>query len=522
ARVLESVSGTIRITLAERVGFAFDREVATLAAAIPGVEHHERADFQDRLELVRTGQAQLAGALAELMMLVGEFAGGAGVVAALAWLDPALLALILLAVPAIVVASWRERWRAVGEEGSATPRRLARHLRRTLRDRDAGMELRVFGLRDEIRDRMRAAARDARQANLQAARRVAVADAGLQCFLALGYLSGIGYMFWRAVTGHASVGDVVAAVYLCRQVADLIVAPVFSAALLGPMLRTARRLLWLRDYAASAAARRPGDVAPPDRLAAGIVFEDVSFTYPGTQVPVLRNLSLTVPAGSVVALVGVNGAGKTTLVKLLTRMYEPTSGRVLVDGVHLADMDVIRWRQRLAAAFQDFARLELVAQHSVGLGDLPRLDDPDATTAALARAGAGDVVVDLPDRLGTQLGSRWDGGVDLSTGQWQKLALGRALMRDDPLVVFFDEPTASLDAQTEHVLFARYAEVARGGRRSGAVTFLVSHRFSTVRAADLIVVLDGGEVVEYGDHETLMERAGTYAELFTLQARSYA
>ncbi len=452
---------------------------------------------------------------------MGEVVGGLGVLVALAWLDPVLLLVALLAVPAVVVAWWRERCQEAAEERSAAPSRLARHLRRTLTDPAAGMELRVFGLHAELRRRMRSAALAGRRSRLAAARRVAVADAVLESLLVVGYVGAIGFMLWRAAAGRATVGDVVAAVYICRQVADMIVSPVFSAALLGPLLRVASRLLWLRDYAGSEAARRTGDQSPPARLAHGIGFEDVSFTYPGTQRPVLRNVSLTVPAGAVVAVVGENGAGKTSLVKLLTRMYEPTSGRIVVDGTDLRDLEVAAWRSRLSAAFQDFARPELAARHAVGSGDLARLDDEAAVTAALARAGATDVVADLPDGLSTQLGSRWEGGVDLSTGQWQKLALGRALLREDPLVVFFDEPTASLDAPTEHALFARYAEAARTTSATGTITVLVSHRFSTVRSADLIVVLDDGRVVESGSHHDLMERGGVYSELYALQARAY-
>ena len=223
-----------------------------------------------------------------------------------------------------------------------------------------------------------------------------------------------------------------------------------------------------------------------------------------------------------VALVGENGAGKTTLVKLLARMYEPTTGRILVDGVDLADIEVQGWRRRLSAAFQDFARFELSAQHAVGAGDLAKLDDRGAVLAALERAGASDVLHALPRGLDTQLGARWDDGVDISTGQWQKLALGRALMREDPLVVFFDEPTASLDALSEHALFERYAAEARAGAARGAVTVLVSHRFSTVRSADLILVIDGGGVTELGGHEELILRDGLYAELYQMQARAYA
>jgi ATP-binding cassette subfamily B protein len=260
----------------------------------------------------------------------------------------------------------------------------------------------------------------------------------------------------------------------------------------------------------------------PARLADGIVFDRVSFRYPGTDRWALRDVSFRIPAGSVIALVGENGAGKTTLVKLLCRMYELTGGRILVDGVDLSEIDVDAWRARLSAAFQDFARFELPALHAVGIGDLARADDGAAVRGALERAGANGVLDALPAGLDTQLGSRWEGGVDLSTGQWQKLALGRALMRRDPLVVFFDEPTASLDALAEHALFQRYAHEARSGASRGAVTVLVSHRFSTVRSADLILVVDGGGIAELGAHDELLRRAGLYAELYTMQARSYA
>ena len=231
----------------------------------------------------------------------------------------------------------------------------------------------------------------------------------------------------------------------------------------------------------------------------------MSFAYPGTERLVLDDVTLTLPAGAVVAIVGENGAGKTTLVKLLAKLYEPTSGTITVDGAPLARMEAEEWRARMAGAFQDFFRFELPARHSVGLGDVPRLDDTDAVTAAVDRAGADDVVAGLGAGLDTQLGPTWPDGVEVSFGQWQKLALARGFMRDAPLVLVLDEPTAALDAETEHSLFERYASAARSD--DGRITILVSHRFSTVRMADLIVVLDGSHVVEVGSHDDLM-RAG--------------
>jgi ATP-binding cassette subfamily B protein len=289
-----------------------------------------------------------------------------------------------------------------------------------------------------------------------------------------------------------------------------------------------RRLAWLEDYAASFDAR--ADAPAPDTLTRGIEFDRVWFTYPGTQEPVLRDVSLTLPAGTVVAIVGENGAGKTTLVKLLSKFYEPSDGRILIDGVDLATISAEQWRTRLAGAYQDFFRFELLAHQTVGVGDVPRVDDGDAVHAAVDRAGATDVVERLEAGLDTQLGPGWPDGIDVSFGQWQKLALARGFMRDEPLVLVLDEPTAALDAETEHALFERYAAQAHstsdpdGGRRDtprGRIVILVSHRFSTVRMADLIVVLDGSRVVEVGSHDELVARGGQYAELYAIQATAY-
>jgi len=239
---------------------------------------------------------------------------------------------------------------------------------------------------------------------------------------------------------------------------------------------------------------------------------------------VLDDVSLELKPGSVVAIVGENGAGKTTLVKLLCRLYQPDQGRILVDGADLARMSADEWRARIAGAFQDFFRFEFPARQSVGVGDLPRLDDDQAVSAAVNRAGADDVIQGFASGLATQLGKTWPGGVEVSFGQWQKLALARGFMRDRPLLLVLDEPTAALDAETEHALFERYAAVSRGGKADsldGRITILVSHRFSTVRMADLIVVLDGARVVEVGSHEALMAKGGQYAELYGIQAAAY-
>ena len=519
--VAAHVGTGIRIGLAERVGFAFDQEIARLAGSLPGLEHHERPDYQDRLELLRQSQGVLGQSLNSLITTTNALVSAVGTGVVLALVHPFVLLLVLFALPALPIAARQQRWQAGAEAASATPSRLARHLRGLTVDRNAGMELRVFGLQDEVLTRMSTAWSTARRPLHLAELKGSVAGTVRAFVFAFGFALAVGFVLWRASRGVATAGEVVTAVVVCRQVQHQVLGPTYNVAGLGKVLRAAGRLLWLQDYAAAVDGRRTGEEVAPARLTGGVTFDRVSFRYPGTDDWVLRDVSVHLPAGAVVALVGENGAGKTTVVKLLCRLYEPTEGRILVDGTDLSALDVAAWRARLSAAFQDFARLELTARHSVGVGDLPNADDEDAVGAALQRAHAGELFAQLPHHGDTQLGAGWEDGVDLSTGQWQQLALGRALMRTDPLVLFFDEPTASLDAPTEHALFESYARASRAGSTSGALTVLVSHRFSTVRSADLILVVADGRVSEWGDHQALMDQAGLYAELYSLQARSY-
>jgi ATP-binding cassette subfamily B protein len=328
-----------------------------------------------------------------------------------------------------------------------------------------------------------------------------------------------GALVFVAVGLAASPGDVLLALTAGAALSRYIGVTVGQAEFLRWTIDASQRLVWLEDYATG--HRDRPDAVVPDALRDGIRLERVSFRYPGTDRLVLEDVDLDLRAGSVVALVGENGAGKTTLVKLLCRLYEPTSGAITVDGVDLGRVPARLWRERLSGAFQDFFRFEYVAQRTVGVGDLPRLDDRPGVAAAVERAGATDVVERLPRGLDTQLGPTWRDGVDLSIGQWQKLALARGSMRARPLVCVFDEPTAALDAETEHALFERFAAQSREARADGRITVLVSHRFSTVRMADHIVVLDGARVVEAGSHAALVARGGLYAELYETQARAY-
>jgi ATP-binding cassette, subfamily B, bacterial len=273
----------------------------------------------------------------------------------------------------------------------------------------------------------------------------------------------------------------------------------------------------------AAAQRPPGRLRPGGRPAgqvpvSGIAFEKVSFAYPGSGRTVLRELDLEFPAGTSTAIVGLNGAGKTTLVKLLCGLYQPTSGRISVDGADLEEFDARSWQRRLAVIYQDYVRYELDAAANIGLGTPDRMDDTAAMGRAIEWAGATGVIAALPDGLATVLSSRYSGGVDLSGGQWQRIALARALfaVQAGASVLVLDEPTAQLDARAEVAFFDRFLELTRG-----LTTVVISHRFSTVRRADRIAVLDGGQITERGSHEELMAAGGQYAELFKLQARRF-
>lgn len=330
----------------------------------------------------------------------------------------------------------------------------------------------------------------------------------------------VAWLLHDLTLGRVSLWAFTVAVSSLGSLRQAVATIVQAATWLAGAVRVGERYLWLKDYAEATIATHQGSAAAPDRLERGLELDRLSFRYAGADRDALSEVSLRLPAGSVVAVVGENGAGKTTLAKLLTGMYDPTTGRVLIDGQNLADLDLEQWRQRCSGAFQDHLDLNLTAAQAVGLGDLARLDDRGAIEQALRDAAAEDVLTALPDGLDTQLGTDAD-GVGLSGGQWQRLALAWAMMRHQPLLLVLDEHTSALDAAAEDLLFSRYAAASAMAREQGGVTLLITHRFSTVASADLVVVLDTGRVVEVGTHAELIAKGGSYAELYELQAAGY-
>ncbi|HLF40275.1 MAG TPA: ABC transporter ATP-binding protein [Acidimicrobiia bacterium] len=520
--LLVVVISKVRFTLQERTSLRFERELLELVAGLPGIEHHERPDYLDRIEMLRAQRAVFAQAVGAVVMNIGVVAQAVATGALLLHVHPLLLALPLFSIVSLITEARSGRLVVDASETTAAETRLAREHFLTATSFGFAKEVRVFGLADEILGRHRRASEAARQEMVRANVRGAVWEAVGGLVSVAANLAALGFVLWRAQQNPLDagrVGDVVLTLGLTSRLNAQIAGIAQATGMLHQTLQVALRHVWLLDYARDARRRVSGRAPAPERLRGGIVFEDVSFTYPGTETEVLSGVTLWLPPGGVVAIVGDNGAGKSTLVKLLSRLYEPTGGRITVDGRDLATIDIAAWRSRLSAAFQDSCRFELMMGEAVGLGDIPNMDDAYRVLIACERAGAGGILQATPAGLSTQLGRRFD-GIELSGGQWQRLALARAGMRD-PLLLLLDEPTANLDAEAEFALFETIARSTRRARAQGAVTVLVSHRFSTVRMADMLVVVDGGKVVESGSHEELMARGGLYAELFGLQAGAY-
>ena len=520
---LRVISDRTQRRFRDRVSIALESHVAQLQANVATIAHHERPEYLDRLTVLRDQVFTLDHMYHSMFATAGWFIRLGITGALLCAVHPALLLLAVAALPTVVSSTTRPGVERRVEEQNAPASRLFKHLFDIATTASPGKEVRLSNIGDRI-------LRDRHEAWRRWYKPIAQAR---------WHTAGISVVAW-AIFGAGYVGAVVFTVYVIAappgaallvlaagsRLAAYISATVGELGFLrGIWMDGAKRLAWLEDY--SDAMTKHLEEPIPSMLNHGITFENVTFYYPGAEKPALENVSFHIDSGSVVALVGENGAGKTTLVKLLARMYEPTSGRILIDGGDLSQMDPIAWRERLAGAFQDFFRFELLANQTIGLGDQPRIDSQPAVETAVSRAGAEDVLDQLPSGLNTQLGPTWQNGVEVSFGQWQKLSLARGFMRDEPLLLMLDEPTAALDAETEHALFERYASAAqqrnysKSGSSNQQIVLLVSHRFSTVRMANQIIVMDGSHIVECGSHEELMESGEQYAELYEIQASSY-
>jgi ATP-binding cassette subfamily B protein len=509
-----------RLRLQEEIQNEVERQFIDVVGTTPTLEVHERPSRSDKAAVVRGARGDIGAAFDRLLWLAGAALALIASAALMASVAPVLAVLPLFAVPAVLAtqAADKKRGQAVRR---ATPRtRLAGHLFTLATTAAPGRESRLFGLAGELRRRHReewdSGGRDIARTDRRA--RVPVALAWLLFVLA--YATAIVLMVRAGLAGGASLGLIVAAVAVTSQVTGQVQTLLTLTFWTLESLRAARAFLdVVEDGAVERAATVPATpLTVPARLGGGIKAEGLTFQYWNRDQPSLNDVNLELPAGAVVALVGENGAGKSTLVKMLSGLYRPGAGRILVDGTDLARFAPDDWRARITAAFQDPVHIEMSLKDTIGLGWLEHRDDPERIAEALRTAGGEALLASLPEGLETRLGRQsWD-GKGLSGGQWQTVANARAAMRRASLLRVLDEPSASLDARAEEWLFQQYAGLSR---TDGGVTVLVTHRLTTARAADLIVVLDGGRVVEAGTHDTLSQAGGLYAELFRLQARYF-
>ncbi len=510
-----------RLRLNESVGHEFDRRVAELMAAVPTLDQLESPAFRDQAQIVRERQGALGSAYNSVVNAMRHLIMPVVTLIVAIGADPRLLWLLPASVPSLMLGRWVVRWDRHAEDEGAEPGRLTQHLVGLAVEPGSASELRVLGARDVIARRLRTAGTAWRRPHVRA-----------------DVLQERGCHRLRPVLPHRRRHRADPDRPRCRR------RPGAGRRRgdVGARDRTAaeRRLvaaLHLPDAGAGGPHRRPlpaargcrgpaqaaeGTGTPPDQLHTGLSLRGLGFTYPGQdRRPSRRSTSTCRPAPS------SRSSARTARASRRWSSSSPASttrprARSWWTASIWPTLSGTAWRARCAGAFQDHVHLELIASESITTGDLPALDNDERALQALDDAAASDVLVALPGGLTTQLGTSWDDGTELSGGQWQRLAIARGMMRGDPLLLVLDEPTSALDAATEHALFEGYADAARRAGRRGAVTVLVTHRFSTVAAADLVVVLADGRVSEVGGHAELMAAGGSYAQLYALQARGYA
>jgi ATP-binding cassette subfamily B protein len=514
ADILGRVVSLIDSLLSERVTNASSIRLMKHAATLD-LEDFEDAEFQDQLDRARrqtSGRMALMGQLfgqAQDLVTVGSFAAG------LIFYAPWLIALLVLALAPAFLGEAHFNAQSYSLDYVRTPeRRELDYVRQTAASAETAKEVKIFGLNGFLIDRYVRLAADFYAANRALAVRRARWGGLFTAIGAVGYYLAYGYIAWRTLAGDFSVGDLTFLAGSFRRLRTLL------EGLLSSFSTTASQALYLNDlfsfFEVTPEIMSPADPLPfPHPIREGFAFDDVGFRYPGADRWAVRHLSFELHAREVIALVGENGAGKTTLVKLLTRLYDPDEGRILLDGHDLRAYDLEALRGNMGVIFQDFVRYNLSAGDNIAVGKIADRNDRGRIDRAASRSQADEVIARLPAGYDQMIGKRFKNGVELSGGEWQKVAIARAYMREAEVLIL-DEPTAALDARAEFAVFQRFKELS-----DGRTAILISHRFSSVRMADRILVLADGKVEAAGTHDQLMQQSGRYAELFELQAAGY-
>ncbi|HVN35328.1 MAG TPA: ABC transporter ATP-binding protein [Casimicrobiaceae bacterium] len=500
--------------LSEQVTNAASLRVMEHAATLD-LEDFEDSELQDKLERARrqaAGRMTLIGQLlAQAQDVVTIVTFAAGLVAYAPWL---IVLLAIALVPAFVGEAHFNALSYALNYTRTPERREIDYVRQTAASAETAKEVKIFGLNAFLIERYRALAASFYAANRKLARQRATIGSALTAIGTVAYYVAYAYIVWRTLHRDFTIGDLTFLAGSFRRLRTLL-----ESLLIG-FSQVAGQALYLDDLF-SFFEIEPEIVSPPDPrpfpspIRKGFTFEDVGFRYPGAERWAVRHLSFSLPAGEVLALVGENGAGKTTLVKLIARLYDPDEGRILLDGHDLREYDLFALRGNIGVIFQDFVRYHLTAAENIAVGRIDAREDRPRIVAAAKRSLADEVVAKLPQGYDQVIGKRFRTGVDLSGGEWQKIAIARAYMRNAQVLIL-DEPTAALDARAEFEVFQRFKELSRG-----KTAVLISHRFSSVRMADRIVVLADGGIEASGTHDELIAQGGRYAELFELQAAGY-
>jgi len=500
--------------LADRYTHHVSVEVMRKAAALD-VTVYEDPIFYDRLERARVQATDRLAMIQQMGRLIQQSVTAITFSALLVWYSPFLLVLLVGGILPAFLGESHFAFLTYAKNFRQTPlRRQMDYLRQVGGSKEASKELKLFNLSDYLTNRFTALSQQIYEENVSLNRRRLFWGGALAVLGQLGYYGAYAYSIWRTIEGRYSIGDLTLITTAIMQAMGNI-QQAFSTA-----SGVADQALFLTDLLAFFEMKprvesKINGLHAPRPIVDGFEFRNVSFAYPGTTRRILSDFSFTLRPGQRVALIGENGQGKTTIVKLITRLYDPTEGQILLDGVDLREYDLEDLHAEMGVIFQDFMRYEMTARENIAVG---RIEVPHAAEEieyAAEKSLAAGVVAKLAGKYDQMLGRRFEGGVDLSGGEWQKIALARAYLRDAQLLIL-DEPTAALDARSELEVFERFSELT-----FGKMALLISHRFSTVRMADRIVVLEAGQLVEEGSHAQLMALGGRYAAMFEMQAASY-
>jgi len=501
----------IQLQLANRIRAEIIRKALTLEMAF-----FEHPDFYDRLQNARReGGYKPVELVNDSFQIVQSMITMISFAALMLRFSPWLVVILLAtSIPAFIAETRfsEQGFRLLTRRAPET--RQINYLARLLTEDSAAKEIKLFNLGDRLLARyVTLFAKFFEEDKSLAIRRAAVGFS-LGLIATMGFYGSYAWIVWRTVQGNISLGDMTLYLTIFRQGQSTF------QSILSAVGNIYENNLFMANYFEFLDIKPQMRVAAPAKklpvsLARGIEFRGVGFRYPDSEEWVLRDIDLSIRPGEKIALVGHNGAGKTTLIKLLSRLYDPTEGVILFDGIDIRDIDPLELRQRIGVIFQDFVRYHLPASENIGFGQIEAADQMDKIVSSARKSGAHAMIENLPEGYQTMLGRWFHGGHELSLGQWQRIALARAFMRDAEILVL-DEPTASLDAQTEYEIFRHFQELTEG-----KMAILISHRFSTVRMADRIVVIEGGRITEIGSHQELLRREGIYAQLFSMQAEGY-